>query len=357
MTTRALVTGGAGFIGSRLVRRLAASGHAVWVIDNLLEQVHGPDARFPAIPGAVTWQHGCVTDTAAMHALVAESQPDIVFHLAAETGTGQSLSEMARYCNVNVMGTAHLVEAIRAAGLAAPRVVLASTRAVYGEGAYRDAEGRVSVPPARRPADMAAGRFAPLLPEGPALRPMPTPETAPPNPASVYASSKLMQEYLLRQAAEAAGWPLAVLRFQNVYGPGQSLTNPYTGVLSVFIERLFAGQGIEVFEDGAIVRDFVFVDDVVEALLRAGMAKTLDPAPINIGTGVASTILDLARLLARLAGRDEACVRVSGAFRAGDIRHAVADIARAQALLGWAPLVGVEEGAAALVAWAKAARP
>lgn len=356
MVERILVTGGAGFIGSRLVNRLAAAGHAVWIIDNLLEQVHGPAAQFPGISGAVTWIHGSVTDAAAMHALVAESRPDIVFHLAAETGTGQSLTEMSRYCNVNVMGTAHLVEAIRAAGLAAPRLVLASTRAVYGEGAYLDAGGQVRVPPARLAKDMAAGRFDPVLPEGPALRPIPTPETAEPNPASVYASSKLMQEYLLRQAAEAAGWQLAVLRFQNVYGPGQSLTNPYTGVLSVFIERLFAGQGIEVFEDGAIVRDFVFVDDVVEALLRAGTAETLDPSPINIGTGQPSSILDLAKMLARLAERDEGCVRISGAFRAGDIRHAVADISRARALLDWAPRVGVEEGAAALVAWARAAR-
>jgi len=356
MGDRVLITGGAGFIGSRLVRSLVHLGHRIWVLDNLLAQVHGPAADFPNMPGTVTWRLGSVADAGAMHAIVAESRPDRIFHLAAETGTGQSLTEIARYCDVNVMGTAHLVEAIRAAGLTRPALVLASTRAVYGEGAYRDQSGRVVVPPARLSSDMAVGRYAPVLPEGPATSPIPTPEDAAPNPASVYASSKLMQEYLLRQAAEAAGWPLAVLRFQNVYGPGQSLTNPYTGVLSVFIDRLLGGQGIEVYEDGAIVRDFVFVNDVVEALVLAGKAGLVDPAPINIGTGTPSTILDLARMLAQLAGRDSDCVRISGAFRPGDIRHAVADIEKANRLLGWAPRTSVSEGLAALVDWAKAAR-
>jgi dTDP-L-rhamnose 4-epimerase len=354
MSERVLVTGGAGFIGSRLVRALASAGHQIWVVDSLLEQVHGPAAAFPEIPGSVTWVRATVTDAAEMHRVVADAKPRLVFHLAAETGTGQSLQEVSRYCDVNVMGTAHLVEALRVAGGPAPRIVLASTRAVYGEGAYLDAEGRVAIPPARLPTDMQAGRFAPVLPGGPALEAIPTPETAAPMPASIYASTKLMQEYILRQAADAAAWDLVVLRFQNVYGPGQSLRNPYTGVLSVFIQLLLAGRDLNIYEDGEIVRDFVFVDDVVHALVRAGEVGCSDSAPINVGTGQGTSILDAARLLATLVGRDPDSARISGDFRPGDIRHAVADIARARALLGWTPQVDIATGIAALVAWARA---
>ncbi|WP_426959668.1 NAD-dependent epimerase/dehydratase family protein [Muricoccus radiodurans] len=354
---RALVTGGAGFIGSRLVRALLAKGMRVWVLDNLLPQVHGPDARFPEVPGDVTWRRGDVRDAAALRDIVRESRPDLVFHLAADTGTGQSLDLVARYCDVNVMGTAHLIEAMREAALTAPRIVLTATRAVYGEGAYLDAAGGLAVPPARAIEDMAAGRFAPVLPEGPATRPIPTPETCPPRPASIYASSKLMQEHMLQQCAAAAGWSLAILRFQNVYGPGQSLRNPYTGVLSVFIETLLRGGDLNIYEDGEIVRDFVFVDDVVRSLVMAAEAERLDDAPINIGTGRGVSIQEVARMLARETGRDPStCMRVTGTFRPGDVRHAVADTARARALLGWSPRVSVEEGIAALAAWARADR-
>lgn len=350
-----LVTGGAGFIGSRLVRALLDAGRKVWILDNLLAQVHGPDAAFPDIPGPVVWCRGSVSDPAALHAVIEEARPGLIFHLAAETGTGQSLDEVARYCDVNVMGTAHLIEALRTGVTGRPRVVLASTRAVYGEGAYLDPADRMVVPPARLPADLSAGRFAPELPGGIALRPIPTPETASPRPASIYASSKLMQEHMLRQAGEAAGWHLAVLRFQNVYGPGQSLKNPYTGVLSMFVQALLDGKDLNIFEDGVITRDFVFVDDVVDALMRAGTAEGLDADPINIGTGEGATIMQVAQEMARLVGRDPGCARVSGAFRPGDIRHAVADITRARQVLGWAPRVSVADGVAALVDWARRA--
>lgn len=355
MAERILVTGGAGFIGSRLVARMFRAGHEVHVIDNLLAQVDGPDATFPKLEGPVIWRRDSVTDVSAMREIVSAARPSRVFHLAAETGTRQSLDEVARYCVVNVMGTAHLIEALREAGLS-PRIVLASTRAVYGEGAWRRADGATEVPPARRGAEMREGRFLPVMSNGSAGVAMPTPETMPPNPASIYASSKLMQEHMLRQAAEAAGWKLAVLRFQNVYGPGQSLRNPYTGVLSVFVERLMAGGDLNIFEDGDILRDFVFVDDVVEALMLTAEASALASVPINIGMGEGVSILEVARLLARLCGRDPGCVRVSGDFRDGDIRHAVADVTRARALLGWAPRTGIEAGATALVAWARAER-
>jgi len=353
MSERILVTGGAGFIGSRLVRALLAEGHKVWVLDSLLAQVHGEGASFPAIPGEVVWRKGDVARAADIRSIVAEAEPTRVFHLAAETGTGQSLDEVARYCDVNVMGTAHLVEALRTLKGIAPRIILSSTRAVYGEGAWLGPDGRMVVPPARLLADMQAGHFAPMVDGSPLTTPIPTPETAQPAPASIYASTKLMQEHMLRQVCQASGWGLAILRFQNVYGPGQSLKNPYTGVLSVFIQSLLGGQGIGVYEDGDITRDFVFVDDVVRALVLAGNRPSLDPEPINIGTGVGATILQAAQLLASHARRNDDAIRINGAFRAGDIRHAVADIKRAKDLLGWEPHVFLPEGTAALVEWAR----
>jgi dTDP-L-rhamnose 4-epimerase len=350
---RVFITGGAGFIGSRLARALAERGQRVWIYDNLLAQVHGPDARFPEFGAGITCIRGDVADAAALAAAVREAAPTHVYHLAAETGTGQSMDEVPRYCQVNVMGTAHLIDALRAPGLAVRRVVLSSTRAVYGEGAYA-AGTRIVVPPPRLPERMRAGQFVPLAVDGAALAPVATSETTPVSPCSIYASTKLTQEYLLQQCALTASWSLALLRFQNVYGPGQSLRNPYTGVLSVFARQLLSGQGLEVYEDGEITRDFVLVDDVVAALVLAGEARLDDSAPINIGTGAAVTILQAARELARCVGRPDAPIRVSGAFRPGDIRHAVADIARARAVLGWQPRVSFAEGARRLVDWARA---
>lgn len=351
---RVLITGGAGFIGSGLARRLAAAGDQVHVFDNLHPQVHGSGAVPPDLGPGVRFERGDVTDRQALAAAVAASDPDQIFHLAAETGTGQSHDLPARYCDANVMGAAHLVEALRALPERRRRLVLAGSRAVYGEGAYIDARGRPASPAPRSLEAMRQGRFDPVDEAGARLQPVPTHETEPPRPASVYASTKLMQEQLIRQTLCGGPCEPVVLRFQNVYGPGQSLSNPYTGVLSIFSSGILEGRTLNIYEDGAIVRDFVFVDDVVEALVRAAHAPYPGSEPINIGSGQGVTILEVARqLLAALEAPTDRW-RISGDFRPGDVRHAVADIARARSLLGWAPTTPLAQGLRRFAQWAAA---
>lgn len=353
----AFITGGAGFIGSRLARQLTDAGCAVTVFDNLHPQVHGAGAVSPPDLGGARFIRGDVTDPASLNAAVAEARPDIVYHLAAETGTGQSFDEPARYNAVNVMGTAHLVEALRAApARARRRVVLAGSRAVYGEGACLTAAGALVPGPVRSAAALARGAYAPGAENGVALTPAATPETLPPAPASVYASTKLMQEYLLTQCAAEGAYDPVLLRFQNVYGPGQSLNNPYTGVLSIFAAQIMDGKRLNIFEDGKIVRDFVYVDDVVEALAVAGSAPEAPQGPVNIGSGYPATILECAQTLLEALGAPRDRYDVTGDFRAGDIRHALADIDKAARALGWRPTTALTDGLRALAAWAREER-
>ena len=351
-----LVTGGAGFIGSRLVRALlhADPHRRIWVLDNLHPQVHGSKAATPAFPSQVEFVRGDVADPDAVRAVVRQAAPRLVYHLAAETGTGQSFDEPARYCNVNVMGTAHLLEALRGVD-STRRVVLAGSRAVYGEGAYVDSDGCEHIGLPRLDSRMKARDFSVPLPMGARF-----PSTAgkshgelPPAPTSVYASTKLMQEYLLTQAGQGADWGAIILRFQNVYGPGQSLRNPYTGVLSHFARQLLMGKDLSIFEDGEIARDFVFVDDVVDALLRAGDRALPHGAIVDIGSGSPTTILKAARILQRELNCNEAVLRITSEFRAGDIRHACAHIENARRLLEWYPSIGIEEGLSQLAMWAR----
>jgi dTDP-L-rhamnose 4-epimerase len=277
--------------------------------------------------------------------------PTIVVHLASETGTGQSADEPVRYVDVNVGGTARLIEAMKKLPTPPQRVILAATRAVYGESAYQDASGHLLVPKPRRTEDMARGIFDVHDEAGTVLSPVKTPETLPPAPGSVYGSSKLMQEYLLTQVP--APWQTVLLRLQNVYGPGQSLRNPYTGVLSIFCQQTLAGQVLNIYEDGEIYRDFVFVDDVVDAFVAACKAPDAGGKTFNIGTGEATSILAAAGQILVLLGKPADNLRVTGNFRAGDVRYAVADISAAVGALGWAPRVSFSEGIALLAEWAR----
>src|SRR5262245_32064348 len=347
------VTGGAGFIGSRLVCKLSGMGHVVIVFDNLHPQVHGAVAVPPNFPDNVIFVRGDVRDTTALRTTLATHRPSLVYHLAAETGTDQSYDEIARYCDVNIGGTAHLLQGVRELDGTVRRIVLASSRAVYGEGACRDPDGQIVVPPPRSPERLATGDLHTRDEWGRTLTPIPTAEDAPPSPASVYASTKLMQELLLKQGLAATNIESAVLRFQNVYGPGQSLTNPYTGVLSIFCSQIMRGATLNIFEDGEIVRDFVFVDDAVDALMAAGICPNPGLKPVNIGSGRSTSILDTAQLLLKLLDASPDSYRISGDFRPGDVRFSVADIARARAILRWQPKVQLEEGLRLLARWVR----
>lgn len=352
---RALITGGAGFIGSRLARRLAASGIRVVVLDNLHPQVHGTNASSPDMGDHVEFIRGDVCEGSGLERAIAEDI-DLVFHLAAETGTGQSYDEITRYCHVNILGTTRLIETLRTLPSRARRIVLAGSRAVYGEGAYVDQDGKSAIAAPRTAADLSMKVFDPLDSARRPLIAKATQEALPPNPASIYASTKLMQEYVLTQGLEGSSAELVLLRFQNVYGPGQSLRNPYTGVLSIFCQQILDGKRLNIYEDGKIARDFIFVDDVVSALELAGNAPKAPLGPINIGSGEATSILSAAQILMKRLTGDDQSFDITGDFRVGDVRHAVADITRAQTLLGWTPRVSLESGLHQLADWAKASQ-
>jgi dTDP-L-rhamnose 4-epimerase len=334
------------------VDALAAHYRRIVVLDSLHPQVHGPNPAAPSLPANVIFKKGRIENRRDLADAIAEADPQIVYHLAAETGTGQSFDEISRYCDVNVIGTALLVEELKRRASHLERFVLASSRAVYGEGAHRDHAGNLVVPEARIPERLQRKDFQPQDGDGDKLIPEPTPETFPPHPSSIYAATKLMQEQVARHGFAGTGVLPVVLRFQNVFGPGQSLRNPYTGVLSIFCSQILAGKTLNIYEDGEIVRDFVYVDDVVSALTKAGSTTKPGVDPINIGSGEGATILNVARKLLHNLGRPETQLTISGNFRPGDIRYAVADIRRAAERLGWQPKISLEEGLVALADWA-----
>lgn len=350
--TRILITGGAGFIGSALAGRLAAGGHDVTILDNLSPQIHGPDPeQSPLVQAASRTARlirGDVTDADALAAALRGQQA--VVHLAAETGTGQSMYQVDHYSRVNIGGTSLLLELIAQQRGEMQRLVVASSRAIYGEGRYRSATLGPVWPTERRAEDMEAGRFEPTVPGGGPLVAEPTDEDSRIHPTSVYGVTKQVQEQLALIAGKAMGLEAVSLRYQNVYGPGQSLTNPYTGILSIFSNRILAGKGINIFEDGLESRDFVFIDDVVAATESALFAADAPGHAINVGTGVPTSVMTVATTLARLYGR-EVPIEVSGNFRVGDIRHNFASLDRARVLLGFAPQVDFETGIGRFTQW------
>jgi dTDP-L-rhamnose 4-epimerase len=349
-----LITGGAGFIGSRLA--IALSGrYRVTVFDNFNPQAHDavPQMRMRLARHGVDVIPGDIRDPRDLAAALARTRPHLIYHLAAETGTGQSFFKPAHYVDVNVMGTTHLIDAIRRHAPDLPRLILAGSRSVYGEGACLDSLGQPAQAMDRRPDDLAQGRYHLRGRNGDPLRPVPTDSTCPVAPASVYASTKLMQEYLLTQAFWGTTTQVGILRLQNVYGPGQSLNNPYTGVLSIFCRQIQDGAPLNIYEDGLITRDFVLVDDVVRAFVMMGTTPVMPQDILDIGSGRGATILDVARKLLACLGAPGDRLTVTGTFRPGDIRHAVADISRAATLLGWTPAISLDHGLASLAAWSR----
>ncbi len=347
MSSRVLITGGAGFIGSHLADELIAHGYAVRALDNLCEQVHGIDARRPAyLDDRVELFVGDVRDARAVRSAL--SGVDAVVHLAAEVGVGQSMYEIADYTSVNNLGTAVLLEELSQHAVA--RLVVASSMSIYGEGRYQNADGTTRDDALRSLDALREARFEPVSPDGCALSPVPTPETKLPCLSSVYALSKYDQECLCLIVGRAYGIPTVALRLFNTYGPRQALSNPYTGVLAIFASRLLNDNRPLIFEDGKQQRDFVSVHDVARACRLALESAPAVGQSINIGSGQPITVLEVAARMSRaLAKRLEP--EITGRYRMGDVRHCFADITLAGDLLGYAPEVSLDQGLSELVRW------
>jgi dTDP-L-rhamnose 4-epimerase len=356
MAQKVLITGGLGFIGLTLARTLIRRGMTVRLLDNLSPQIHGVDPQFEL--GTLLEKHL----VEVMRGDVCQRQDWVsavkdvtsVVHLAAETGTGQSMYRIGDYTSTNVLGTALMLDVLANERHGVKKLVLASSRAVYGEGAYECALCGLVYPPMRSLGSLQASQWEPLCPccSG-SVQPVATSEAARTSPASVYAATKLAQEDLVRIVANALGIPFLVFRLQNVYGEGQSLNNPYTGILSIFSNRIRQGKEIVLFEDGQESRDFVHVSDVAEAMNLGITSEGGDGLTMNVGSGEQVSVEVIARSLKRQFHDSSAQVIVSGQYRLGDIRHNYADISAITRCLGFSPKVPLEEGMARFVRWVK----
>jgi dTDP-L-rhamnose 4-epimerase len=341
-----LVTGGAGFIGCAISGQLADRFDRVVALDNLHPQVHANRERPGALDERVQLVEGDVTSAADWRSVLADMTPDVVVHLAAETGTGQSLTEASRHADTNVTGTTRMLDAFAEHGLAPRRIVLTSSRAVYGEGAWqRESDAGIVYPGQRDRAMLERAEW-----DFPGLRALPfSSTTTQPSPTSVYGATKLAQEHVLRSWSLAFGVQPVILRLQNVYGPGQSLSNPYTGIVSLFCRLAREGKTIPIYEDGRIIRDFVFIDDTADAIVAAMESNTVGNEAVDIGSGEATSVMRLGELVASRYAAPAPVV--NGAFRHGDVRHASCDIGKAVETLDWTPAVMLPEGLERLCKW------
>jgi dTDP-L-rhamnose 4-epimerase len=343
-----LITGGAGFIGSHLSNELLEKGYSVRILDNLAPQVHGPERRRPQyLSREVELIIGDVRDPATVRRAL--QGIDAVYHLVAIVGVGQSMYEIQEYTSVNNIGTAVLLEALIERPV--ERLIVASSMSVYGEGLYQDKAGKPYSSVERCPKSVRAGDWDARSPEGEELVPIPTPETKPPSLSSIYALSKYDQERMCLMLGRAYSIPAVALRFFNIYGPNQALSNPYTGVLAIFASRLLNGNPPLIFEDGLQQRDFVSVYDAVRACRLALEVKEAAGKVFNVASGSVVTIRELASRFARALGKERIAPEITGKYRVGDIRHCFADISLAQSILGYQAQVSLQSGMEDLAEW------
>jgi len=348
-----LITGGAGFIGSNLALRLIDKGYNVTVLDNLSPQIHGenPEQTSPlylSIKDHVNFILGSVTNEEDWKKAI--QGQDAIVHYAAETGTGQSMYEVKKYIDVNINGTALLLDLLVNTKHNIKKVVVASSRSIYGEGKYISKE-LGAVYPTQRTADfMDKGDFEVKYHNSSDLQLIATDEESKIHPSSVYGITKQNQEQMVLTVCPTIGIAGVAFRYQNVYGPGQSLKNPYTGILSIFSTQIKNGNGINIFEDGKETRDFVFIDDVVDATILGLEKEEANNEVFNVGTGIATDVLQVANGLIKNYGINVP-VTVSGNYRLGDIRHNYADLTKIKSLLGFVPKISFEQGLQKFTEW------
>ncbi len=343
-----LVTGGAGFIGTAVSGILDAGLGEVVVVDVLHPQVHPTRSRPPELDPRAKLIVADVSEARTWEEVLRAHRPTRILHLAAETGTGQSLTEASRHAVANVVGLTRMLDALAVTRLLPEHVVLTSSRAVYGEGEWEREDGTRFYPGQRDQQMLARGQWDFPGARGLAFEARRTT----PQPTSVYGATKLAQEQILRAWTESFGVKASVLRLQNVYGPGQSLTNPYTGVVTLFARLAREGKPIPLYEDGEMLRDFVYIDDVARAILLAFQRPPAGPRTLDIGSGTPITIRRAAEIIARTYGAPPPAV--TGKYRLGDVRHASCQIDQAQAELGYAPRVAPEDGLVRLCEWVNA---
>lgn len=349
---KVLITGGAGFIGAALAQELMNLYEAEVVsVDNLLPQVHEDGILLKRYPERARLVRGDVRNGELLDLVLAELQPDYVVHFAAETGTAQSMTHSSRHASVNGVGTTELLDALRRAQCQPKRILLSSSRAVYGEGAWQAQDGSIFYPGIRSRSQLAAGRwdFRSPVSDLPACAMLHDAATVFPNPTSIYGATKLVQEHLLKAWCAANEVPHHILRFQNVYGIGQSPSNPYTGIINIFHHIARRKEAIPVYEDGEIGRDFVWISDVVDACVAALVDTSARSSTYDVGSGEATTIAQAAAVVAALHGASEP--RITGQFREGDVRWAVANVDALRVELGVTPKISFEEGAAKVGEW------
>ena len=348
---RVLVTGGAGFVGSHLVDALLARGDRVRVFDNLDPQVHGPERKKPTwLSDEAELMVGDMRDASAVARAL--RGVEVVYHLAAAVGVGQSMYQIAEYTATNTLGTAHLLQALVDTKQELGRLVVASSMSIYGEGRYVRRDGQAPQTGRRSVEQLYQHDWELRDPDGSTLTPVPTDEDKALDPASIYALNKADQERMVLQVGAAYGIPSVALRFFNIFGPRQALSNPYTGAVAIFSSRLLNGNPPLIFEDGYQSRDFVSVHDVVQALLLSGEHEGAVGGAFNVGSGRAVTVREVAETVAAVL-EVEVEPKITGRYRVGDIRHCFADISRAREAFGYEPRVSLASGMAELVAWTR----